>query len=322
MKLYGIGKYVRIVIGVLLITAIVAFPIVIINAKIAGDGGLGDLYFTDAERIIGKGDTIKVVQFGASTAQSGINREKHKEVEVMASSAQSMEEMLLLIDYLEAKGYTYTKDNYLLLDMGTSTIRNVEYHNMAAVANINTWGDFYVTQNLELTRKSYVTSAIKRYLFPIEQNCKHLWESMTSKLKAGAKMEAAEAVEQNYQELYQAQLEEWNDFTKDFTYLTEEQKESFKQRLMELNERSNVIVNFVYITQAHADANEGHVFNAYIDNELMPFLEEHGIAYIDSRYEFGWEDYGDRAHLTEMGQEKYTDFIMQEIYQIMGKQGE
>lgn len=307
MKKYGLNQYVKSCIGILVATIVAAVIIIGVNVSIAGEGALGDLYFIDVERILDKGDAVKIVQFGASTAQSGIDMEVFPEVELMATSAQSLDELMVLLDYLEQKGYSYTKDNYLLLDMGTSTIRKVKYHNMAAVANINTWGDFYVNQDLELERKSYWTSAIKRYLFAIEHNLDSLLEKLTLKVQAL----------EDSPEVYEAQLEEWNTFTKDFEYIDEEQKKAFEDKILELEERTNVVVNFVYITQAHADSNEGIIFSQYIDNELKPFLEEHGISYIDSRNEFAWEDYEDRAHLTKEAQLKYTDFMKEEFSRIM-----
>ena len=307
MKKYGLNQYLKTCIGVFIAAIVTAAVVIAVNVTIAGDSALGDLYYIDVERILEKGEQVKIVHFGASTAQMGIDREGFPEVELMTSSAQSLEELILLLDYLEQKGYSYTKDNYLLLDMGTSTIRKAEYHNMAAVANINTWGDFYVNQDLELERKSYWTSAIKRYLFAIEHNLDSLVEKLTLKVQAL----------EDSPEVYEAQLEEWNTFTKDFEYIDEEQKKEFEDKILELEERTNVVVNFVYITQAHADSNEGIIFNQYIDNELKPFLEEHGISYIDSRNVFDWEDYEDRAHLTKEGQLKYTEFMKEEFSYIM-----
>ena len=307
MKKYGLNQYVKSLIWILISSFVATVIIVAVNVSIAGEDALGDLYFIDVERILDKGEQVRIVHFGASTAQSGIDREVFPEVELMATSAQSLDELMLLLDYLEQKGYSYTKDNYLLLDMGTSTIRKAEYHNMAAVANINTWGDFYVNQDLELERKSYWTSAIKRYLFAIEHNLDSLVEKLTLKVQAL----------ENSPEVYEAQLEEWNTFTKDFEYIDEKQKKAFEDKILELEERTNVVVNFVYITQAHADSNEGIIFNRYLDNELKPFLEEHGIAYIDSRNIFDWEDYEDRAHLTKEAQLKYTDFMKEEFSHIM-----
>ena len=314
MSKQGLNQYIKIIIQVIFFAVLVGGLFIGINYYAVGENKVGDLYYTDTKRIIDKGEQVKIVQFGASTAQSGINTKSFPEVEIMASSAQSLEEMFLLIDYLEKMGYRYTKDNYLLLDVGTSTIRKVSgHHNMAAVANINTWGDFKVSDDLELIRKSYVTSHIKRYLFPIEQNADKLWNGIQGLFSV--KAQAAES----YQNVYEAQLAEWNDFCKDFTYLSEEQKKEFEDKLLELNQRSNVIINFVYITQAHADAEEGKIFNAYIDDELKPFLEKHDISYIDSRSIFDWEDYSDRAHLTAQGQEKYTDFMIEQIMAIINK---
>lgn len=307
MKKYGLNQYIKACIGILLASIVAAALIIAVNVSIAGEGALGDLYFIDVERILEKGEQVKIIHFGASTAQSGIDRELFPEVELMATSAQSLDELMLLLDYLEQKGYSYTKDNYLLLDMGTSTIRKAEYHNMAAVANINTWGDFYVNQDLELERKSYWTSAIKRYLFAIEHNIDTLVNTLTLKVHAL----------EDKPEVYEAQLEEWNTFTKDFEYIDEAQKKAFEEKILELEQKTNVVVNFVYITQAHADSKEGVIFNQYIDQELKPFLEEHGIAYIDSRNVFAWEDYEDRAHLTQEGQLKYTDFMKEEFSRIM-----
>ena len=307
MRKNGMIQYIKSIVGILSAAVLSAIIIVGINVSIAGEGALGDLYFIDVERILDKGEQVRIVHFGASTAQSGIDREVFPEVELMATSAQSLDELMLLLDYLEQKGYSYTKDNYLLLDMGTSTIRKMKYHNMAAVANINTWGDFYVNQDLELERKSYWTSAIKRYLFAIEHNIDTLADKLTLKVQAL----------EDSPEVYEAQLEEWNTFTKDFEYIDEEQKKEFEDKILELEERTNVVVNFVYITQAHADSNEGIIFNEYIENELKPFLEEHGISYIDSRNVFDWEDYEDRAHLTKEAQLKYTDFMKEEFSRIM-----
>ena len=307
MKKNGLNQYLKSCIGILIVTIVTAVIIIAVNISMAGEEALGDLYFIDVERILDKGEQVRIVHFGASTAQSGIDMEVFPEVELMATSAQSLDELILLLDYLEQKGYSYTKDNYLLLDMGTSTIRKVKYHNMAAVANINTWGDFYVNQDLELERKSYWTSAIKRYLFAIEHNLDSLVEKLTLKVQAL----------EDSPEVYEAQLDEWNTFTKDFEYIDEEQKKAFEDKILELEQRTNVVVNFVYITQAHADSKEGMIFNQYIDNELKPFLEEHGISYIDSRNVFDWKDYEDRAHLTKEGQLKYTDFMKEEFSRIM-----
>ena len=307
MKKYGLNQYLKSCIGILIVTIVTAVIIIAVNISMAGEEALGDLYFIDVERILDKGEQVRIVHFGASTAQSGIDMEVFPEVELMATSAQSLEELMLLLDYLEQKGYSYTKDNYLLLDMGTSTIRKMKYHNMAAVANINTWGDFYVNQDLELERKSYWTSAIKRYLFAIEHNIDTLVDKLTLKVQAL----------EDSPEVYEAQLDEWNTFTKDFEYIDEEQKREFEDKILELEQKTNVVVNFVYITQAHADSNEGIIFNQYIDNELKPFLEEHGISYIDSRNVFTWEDYEDRAHLTKEGQLKYTEFMQEEFSRIM-----
>jgi len=57
-------------------------------------------------------------------------------------------------------------------------------------------------------------------------------------------------------------------------------------------------------------------FNTYIEESLIPFLNENGIAYLDHRLTYTLSDFADSTHLNGKARLKYTSLIQSELKEL------
>lgn len=98
----------------------------------------------------------------------------------------------------------------------------------------------------------------------------------------------------------------WTKFTRSITYYPNTETEEFKNFLTKLNTQTNIIVVNMYVPSWQKDIEKQKGYEEWTQSDLVPFLKENKIAYIDFSNSFNDEEYADSGHLNWAGREHFT----------------
>jgi len=118
-----------------------------------------------------------------------------------------------------------------------------------------------------------------------------------------------------------AQIVEYKDFWTRFTAsipgYPNSETEKFKDFLAKLNSQTNVIVVNMYLPSWQRDIEKQKGYEEWMQSDLVPFLEENQIAYVDFSNSFKDEEYADSGHLNKAGREHFTKLFDDAIKPIL-----
>jgi hypothetical protein len=78
-------------------------------------------------------------------------------------------------------------------------------------------------------------------------------------------------------------------------------------------ESNNLVVELIYLHPDIQASQTGILYNAWVDEELIPYLVERNIPWIDYRTLFDVDDFADTTHLTGKARQVYTTTLEMEI---------
>lgn len=97
----------------------------------------------------------------------------------------------------------------------------------------------------------------------------------------------------------------WTTYTQNVTY-PGKSTDDFKELLKELKSQTNVVVLNLYVPSWHRTYPAEQEYENWTRTDLIPFLNEQGISWIDLSKSIPDSEYGDSAHLFKKGRENYT----------------
>lgn len=97
----------------------------------------------------------------------------------------------------------------------------------------------------------------------------------------------------------------WTAYTRNVTY-PGKSTDDFKELLKELKSQTNVVVVNLYVPSWHRTYPSEQEYENWTRTDLIPFLNEQGISWIDLSRSIPDSEYGDSMHLFKRGRENYT----------------
>lgn len=99
--------------------------------------------------------------------------------------------------------------------------------------------------------------------------------------------------------------------------MTAEMQESVENQILKLKDKTNVVVEFSCFPKGLQKTAYGRELNQYIDETLIPLLDENGITYLDYRNDYEDSDYADGVHLSYESAIHYTQKLKEDLNNII-----
>lgn len=90
-------------------------------------------------------------------------------------------------------------------------------------------------------------------------------------------------------------------------------EEKTEALISEINAENNLVVELSPIPDNLLQTPFGQEYKDYIDNRLIPYLDDNGIGYVDYRYDYAMEEYADGVHLGYDAGIRYTEKILEDM---------
>lgn len=108
----------------------------------------------------------------------------------------------------------------------------------------------------------------------------------------------------------------WENLTRNTSY-PGHNTQKFIELIDDLNNQSNVVIIDMYITSRLRNSTKEAEYSRWVNNELVPHLNERKIPYINFTSSIPDIEYADSSHLLINGRDRYTDLFNKEITKII-----
>jgi len=257
-------------------------------------------------------DSRNVIVYGSSVSAISIDKQKlspedgyRYEFLVCGNGCHRSNRIM---DNLVRTKHSYTKDDIVKYEISFSTFRSMD--NSITETVINKWKKYSVDkESLEVTENTPLGAPLyllNKNLIKI-QNSWELFDSWRKQI--GDPQPKAVGNFKNYY----------------FTYTTvaadccmeDYMQENVERQLQELNNDATLLVELAPTPPGLQATDYGVILNDYIDNRLIPMMEENNIRYTDLRNIFPDEKFGDGVHLGYEAKEEYTQIINDTVNDII-----
>lgn len=100
-------------------------------------------------------------------------------------------------------------------------------------------------------------------------------------------------------------------------YIDDDMKSFMKEFIEEINSENKLIIEISPLPEGLCDTEYGSRFDEYVDDELIPFLNDSGIRYFDYRADYANEDYSDGVHLGYEAGVAYTKKMNEDLKNVI-----
>ena len=97
--------------------------------------------------------------------------------------------------------------------------------------------------------------------------------------------------------------------------MTEDMQREYEELILEIGDSHKLVVELSPVPPNIASTDYGISYNEYIDDRLIPLLEENGIGYVDYRNDYTQDEYADGVHLGYEAGLNYTVKIMEDMHE-------
>lgn len=244
------------------------------------------------------------ILFGTSTAIVGPLKSELQLPEgftfINASSGSAtISGMIVMKNFLQKKNYQLTSQDIVKIDISPATFGAKKLDQEVITSALEYGGVFEVGDDMT------VTSSI---LSPLYQNIS--WNARDIQ-KAGEYF-YVNATEHSFDSIYLTPEMNFKGYHKLLNF-SKEKKGLVENFITETAAETSLIVDIVYMHPQLQTAEAGILFNRYIDEELIPYLENNNIQYRDNRFLFSESDFVDGTHLNYQARERYTASINEDL---------
>lgn len=196
-------------------------------------------------------------------------------------------------------------------EVSFSTFRDVNKTITETV--LDKWGKYSVDENLNIIENSACLSPI--YAINVELiKIQNVWELITSFWE-----------QNNHKEWYPSPRGYANYKNNYFSYdavadsccFMDEYAESVMGDIKDINENYNEVVEISPIPDGLLNTEFGQTLNNFIEDELIPYLNDNNIRYLDLRYDYSDEEFADGVHLSYKATKKYTNTLNEYINSVI-----
>jgi hypothetical protein len=282
-------------------------------------------------------DHNNILLIGSSTVMNGMvvhesTIPKNWDINNMAiGGGISISEMMLMINYLNTyANHIPDKSDVIIIHISYSSFKVPPQNERYVTQIIESYGVYSIDKDLQV--HGYMPDIYRAWLFskatidmainsftsldmfsPSESLLTKLPKISNNITNLFSKSQTQPSID-NYHSIYTyhsaSQIAEYKDFWTEFTqYITRypnTETEEFKDFLMKLNTQTNIIVVNMYLPSWQRDIEKQKGYEEWTQSDLVPFLKENKIAYIDFSNSFNDEEYADSGHLNWAGREHFT----------------
>lgn len=248
----------------------------------------------------------KIVLYGASTSIVGLlddGLSSQYELLRACSGSATIQAYQVMKSYLETENMQANEDDLVKIDISPVLFKKNTLKNEVIVSALEYASLYEVSSQLEVSRQPFYH--ISRLFGLNSRRMQKAYEYVCQYFQDG-----------NYDALFTTNANQWDGYEKllSFDQGTKKQIESFILSYA----NNHVVVDVLYMHSSLIDSEAGRLFNEYVDQELIPFLEENQIHYIDSRLAVDDQYYIDNTHLNYQGCQIYTAYVDQKLKEELG----
>lgn len=259
--------------------------------------GLDYLYGNVSTSIKASQGGDRIIVYGASTSIAGICDDMTDKVVKICGGSATIDSYRLLRGFAQAEGLVLREDDVIMIDISPVLFKKTVLSS-DVVASALKYGNVYeVSEDLSIKRS--FASGLKRFYALGARNIGKSAEYLKEYIRSGSLDALFTPAVNNY-----ARYDRLLSFD-------EGRKDSVRDFITSFD--CKVVVNILYGSSSLFESKAGQTFNEYVDTELIPFLNERGIGYVDTRTLIPDSMYVDNTHIDRKGREIYTGYILGEI---------
>ena len=259
-------------------------------------------------------NTHNVIAIGSSLSAKEYDPEQIRladgyDIYIFAAGGGSWRSNIVL-DNLVRSVHPYTKSDIVKLEVSYSTFRDGEDKTTPEKV-IGKWKAFCVADDLSVKRSPGAFGIIYNTSADLMRtdNVLGLVNSYFS-----ADDRAAEIGPGNYRNNYF----DYQNVSESIS-VNAASAEKIEKQILGLDKDTHVIAELSPIPPGLQETKNGSEYMEYVDKELIPWLDENGIRYIDYRRDFDNSDFADGAHLNYKAAKIYTKKLIVNLNYIIGR---
>lgn len=282
-------------------------------------------------------DHNNILLIGSSTVMNGIvihesTIPKNWDIHNMAiGGGISVSEMMLMINYLNTyANHVPDKSDVIIIHITYASFKVPPPNEQYVTQVIEAYGIYSIDKDLQvhgympdiyrdwISSKATIMGALSSFtginMFSLnEAVVTKLLKISNNIINLCLKIHVQPSTD-NYYSIYTyhspAQIAEykyfWTKFTRYISGYPNSETEEFINFLTKLNTQTNIIVVNMYVPSWQRDIEKQKGYEEWTQSDLVPFLKENKIAYIDFSNSFNDEEYADSGHLNWAGREHFT----------------
>ena len=254
-------------------------------------------------------DSGYIITFGASTSILGMLEDELNTSLIYrdaSSGSASIQSMMIMKNYLELKNDDILSTCIIKVDISPVIFKDAHYENEVITSALEYASIYDVHDDLSVTRNIF--SPISQFYGMGTRYIEKAYEYFRAKK------------DWSIDELFLPAIGDWSQYHRQMT-ITQTKKEMVMSFITDIP-IDNCIVDILYQNNELKESQAGLKFNEYIDDELIPFLNENYISFIDSRDSVDSSYFLDSNHLSYEGRVLYTRYIDNELKKVFGERYE
>lgn len=262
--------------------------------------GLDQVYRIEQKNLNETGPTM--INFGNSTSILGILPNEFEDKQTLdyvnaAYGSATIFGFHIMYNFLKELDYQINEDTIIKIDVSAALFKKRTFNQDVLVSALE-YADVYdVQDNYEVIAQPL--AKLKNQLGKNSHNFDKATEYIYAKMTNG------------YDSMYETKTHSFSGYHKDLQI--DKENMMLLQQFIELFPHNQVIVEATYMHSELRNSKTGEIFEKYVEEELIPYLEEKEIRFLDARVVLDDEYFIDSTHLNYSGRKYYTQWLIQTL---------
>jgi len=285
-----------------------------------------NIIYNEVKQLSPKNNLILI---GPSTVRDGIIINESKipkswDIHNFAISGVQLSECMLLVNYIDAyANHKPDRSDVIVFHMSYFTFFDSPEDQQYVTQNIEAYGFYTIDENLHV--HGYMPDAYREWIlskeeimaplsditginkFSVGQSAYLKIEDISTIILNSFNKPASSgtiATSPSPEEIEQYGLI-WQQRSQNITFTPEKTKQ-FEAFLRDVNNQTNIVIINMYLPSWQKDLEKQKEYQNWSQSELIPFLKENNITYIDFSNSFSDNEFADSGHLNDAGREHFT----------------
>jgi hypothetical protein len=248
-----------------------------------------------------KGDH-RLISIGTSMSLAGIVDSNLGRIHINASTgSMSIQTLFVMKSYLDDLGISAQENDVFKIDLSPLMFTKKAL-NLEVLVSALRFQDIY-TVNEDLSVHHNPFGLIGEFYGLKSKAIEKAFLTLKTILETGSKDALYKTTPHSFEN-----TEKFLDFSENNTAILEVFLKGY--------EGKNLVVDLMFMHPDLQSSLAAQQFNVYVEEKLIPFLNENGIAYLDHRTSYTLSDFADSTHLNGKARLKYTALIERELKEL------